>query len=42
MIFYFIFKLNTIVTIFRIKNIDLSNLNRYLFEIDRRINKPGN
>ena len=36
------FRFNTIVTIFRIENIDLNNLNRYLFRIDRSINKQDN
>ena len=36
------FRLNTIVTIFRIENVDLSGLNQYLFEIDWNINRQGN
>ena len=35
-------RLNTIVAIFRIENVDLNDLNRYLFEIDWNINRQGN
>ena len=36
------FKLSTIVTVFRIKSVDLNDLNRYLFGIDWSINRQGN
>ena len=36
------FKLNTIVTVFRTEDVDLNDLNRYLFEIDWNINKQDN
>ena len=36
------FKLNTIVIIFRIENVDSNDLNRYLFEIDWNINRQSN
>ena len=36
------FRFNTIITVFRIKNVDLNDLNRYLFEIDWSINKQSN
>ena len=36
------FRLNTIVIVSRIKNVDLNDLNRYLFEIDWNINKQNN
>ena len=36
------FRLNTITAIFRIKNVDLNDLNRYLFEIDWNINRQSN
>ena len=36
------FRLNTIITVFRIENIDLNNLNQYLFRIDWSINRQDN
>ena len=36
------FRLNTIITVFRIENVNLSDLNQYLFEIDWSINRQGN
>ena len=41
-VIYFMFRLNTIVTVFWIENIDLNDLNRYLFEIDWNINRQDN
>ena len=36
------FRFNTIVAVFRIENVDLNDLNQYLFEIDWSINRQGN
>ena len=36
------FRLNIIVTVSRIKSVDLNNLNQYLFEIDWNINRQDN
>ena len=36
------FRLNTILAVFRIESIDLNDLNWYLFEIDWSINRQGN
>ena len=36
------FRLNTVVTVFRIENVDLNDLNRYLFETDWSINRQDN
>ena len=36
------FRLNTIVTVFRIEDVDLNGLNQYLFEIDWSINRQSN
>ena len=38
----FMFRLNTIITVFQIKNVNLSNINQYLFEINWSTKRQSN